>query len=915
MAQGQLATSASIRARLGQSLSGRWHLDSLIGVGGMAAVYAASDADAERAAIKILHDEYVANANIRGRFEREVSVTRHVRHAGCVRVIGDGVTESGNPYFVMELLQGLPLSRIHKHYGKSLPIEYALRVADHMLDCLGACHEAGIVHRDLKPANVFITDTGQTKIIDFGVARAAQQGGELTQAGSALGTPAYMAPEQAMGNPSLDGRADIFSVGAILHLLLTGKRLQEGRSDQEALVLAATRPAPSLARSAPDLPAELVALVDRALSWDPRNRFQNAYEMRVAIDAVLRALESGTETRVHHEALTSSRMLATIAEEHAPDAASPADTAEIEASVEALRELFNWLERALAAVRQYGFEHPQAEYRIGQLEQAAESALAHEPSGFSWDVLPHSFMFRGHLVWEPVHPYDQIPYNLFASGFREFSVVPGLKREELCALLDLLRTDPGRDLSPEDDLTTLFWEKRLEHVSHRAVSSFLAVQAEDAGQDEYRELVRETGEELERSHEPRAGKRTAFSERLSLEARAIAIAARANALEAARSAGAVGLDDGTRQALANGLDLGADEWEDRFVSALVEAIGDALAHDHVDALAPAVRAAVADQAATQTLAPFLGMLLRIVDRVAAREPDSGQVRRDLIRRLLHNDTLGSVLREVGRPPVRQEDRLAIARFAGPLETLLSELGPEHFDAVLATTAHVEVEEVRPPLMKYLAHHARGNEQKLGALLADSQLGRARAILAILARLDTDAARRALKKAERNASAELRVEAVAVRAARSAGDLKEELTALSADADPAVRVAALRTMARHKLKEAGPALSQRIQSPIFHRLSAEERRLALDTLHSLSPIRAETVALEIASRNSMITRSSHDETRLVAIELLGRVSGEPKFAATLEELAKKWTNAEPVRAAAADAARAIRARLAQGTVAT
>jgi eukaryotic-like serine/threonine-protein kinase len=305
----------------------------------------------------------------------------------------------------------------------------------------------------------------------------------------------------------------------------------------------------------------------------------------------------------------------------------------------------------------------------------------------------------------------------------------------------------------------------------------------------------------------------------------------------------------------------------------------------------------------------------VFERACEAEPDPVRARRTLVSRLLDNEALACVLREVGRPPVKDEDRLVTARFAGPLETLLSALGPEHFDAVLATAAHVEVEEVRPPLMKYLAHHARGNEEKLGALLTDAHLGRARAILAILARMDTDGARRALRKAEHNASAELRVEAVAVRAARSTGDLKDELTALSADADPAIRMAALRTMARHKLKEAGPALSQRVQSPAFHKLSAEERRLALETLHSLSPLRAETVALEIASRQSVITRSSHDETRLVAIELLGRVSSEPKLATELEQLAKKWTNAELVRAAATEAARETRARSAPGTVVT
>lgn len=909
-ARSQLATSTSVRGRLGQTLAGRYQLESLIGVGGMAAVYAARDAEGERVAIKVLHDEYVGNANIRERFVREVTLTRDVRHPGCVSVSDDGVTDEGNPYFVMELLQGMPLSRIWKHYGKKLPAQYALRVTDHVLDCLAACHERGIVHRDLKPANVFVTDTGQIKLIDFGVARAAGQGGaDLTQAGSALGTPAYMAPEQAMGNPSLDGRADIFSVGAILYVLLTGKRLHQGQSEQEALVLAATRPAPSIARSAPELAAEVVALVDRALSWDPRNRFQKAHDMRAEIVRVLRALETGTATEVRDESMTSSRLLATIAQEHEQPGAPAA--VESEATIEALREVFGWLERGLAAVRQYGFDHPQAEYRIGQLQEAVSAALESEQSPLSWEVLPHSFVRGKTVVWEPVHPYDQIPYNLFASGFREFSLLPGVRRDELCALLDLLRTDPTRDLAPEDDLTTLFWEKRLEHIGHRAVSSFLAVRTEDSSQDEYAELVREAESELERSARAGAGRRGALQERLSLEARAIAIAARANALEAARASGALALESQAREALARALELGTDEWEDRFVEALAVAIADAVEHGQVEALAPAIRVAVADQAATQTLAPFIGMLLRVVERAAHKRDASPEARRGLVRGLVDGDALNLLLREVGRPPLREEDRLVIARFAGPLDALLGYLGPEHFDSVLGTAAHAEVDEIKPPLLKYLARHARGNEEKLGDLLADSDLGRARAILTILARLETEAARRALKKAEASSSAELRVEAVAIRAARSVRGLKDELTQLMSDDDAQIRCAALKTMARHRVKEAGPPLSQRIQSATFHKLELDERRLALETLYGLSPTRAEVVALEIASRSSVITRGSHDETRTVAIELLARASDQERTAAALDKIAKKWSNADPVRRSAADAARVIRARLAAG----
>jgi hypothetical protein len=302
--------------------------------------------------------------------------------------------------------------------------------------------------------------------------------------------------------------------------------------------------------------------------------------------------------------------------------------------------------------------------------------------------------------------------------------------------------------------------------------------------------------------------------------------------------------------------------------------------------------------------------MRVIERVAGRATMPGQARRDLTRRLLDVEAVGTVLREASRP-VRDEERVAIAGFGAPLEALLSDLGPEHFDAVLSACVHTGVDEVKSALTTYLAKHAEGNEEKLGQLLGDADLGRARVMLAILARVDNDAARRALKNAEHSASAELRVEAVAIRAARSAGDLKDELTALLADPDPAIRAAALRTMAHYTVKEAGPALSKRIQSPAFHKLALDERRLALDTLQMLSPARGEAVALELASRAGIITRGAHDETRLLAIELLARVSSEPGTLEVLDELSEKWSNADAVRKAAAEAAQVIRARLGGG----
>jgi eukaryotic-like serine/threonine-protein kinase len=274
-------------ARVGTTLRDKWKLDAVLGVGGMAVVYAATHRNGTRAAVKILHSELSLNALARQRFLWEGHVANAVGHPGAVRVLDDDVAEDGSPFLVTELLEGETLEDRRVRLGGKLAEDEVLLAIDQMLDVLCVAHDHRIVHRDLKPDNLFLTKSGQVKVLDFGIARLrepAKASSRLTQAGDAMGTPAYMAPEHARGLwDEVDEQSDIWASGALMFHLLTGLVVHEGRTVNEQLLAAMTKPAVPLATAAPHVSPQVASLVDKALAFEKKDRWPDARAMREAI--------------------------------------------------------------------------------------------------------------------------------------------------------------------------------------------------------------------------------------------------------------------------------------------------------------------------------------------------------------------------------------------------------------------------------------------------------------------------------------------------------------------------------------------------------------------------------------------------------------------------------------------------------
>jgi len=551
---------------------------------------------------------------------------------------------------------------------------------------------------------------------------------------------------------------------------------------------------------------------------------------------------------------------------------------------EKLGQICGQLHRGMQAIRQYTWDHPHTESYFERVHNLLQEFHAVWPTSVRFELGTTSFAYDRTVVWRPDRPpFDTVPYQLFVDGLRILQLKPGIDPAELREFAAVLVRDVGGVLVSDDDAVTALWDRRLPHVGYIAVDAYLDTDDPDFEKD-LEALEKEIGDLCN------------FDDVDGMSARLDA------QREDADQAVALALPKDVRELLSSGVAMTEDEWVEAYaglfpeVLAESEEVGDEnVLLDGLDAFAKDVVSSSQGAVAFTVLDLLSRAVLETFGPEKAREFES-----QACGAMFPASRLSQVVQDFARlPPDVETLRL--------FSLVLTALPDDRFFDGAQEFFWTSSEATQGVLLDYMVRFASGREAAFEPVLARGSPALAMAALRGLSSLGTDEARGVLTKAFDNPHLEVKVSAIGFLPDAAAETVRSEVTRLLEDPSSEVRLSTLNVLSHLGSTAVGPVLVRRIQNVDLTTLSAQERKLLLDTLVKLSPRRGSEIAIEILDATQMIPTQGPEETRAIAAEVLASVDSEAVEQALERAARKRWSNSAPVREAAARSLETLRSQ--------
>jgi eukaryotic-like serine/threonine-protein kinase len=877
--------AARVGANVGKA---SYRLTELVGKGGMAEVYAAARLDGSMFAVKILRSEYLVKAKVRDRFLQEATLTRLVDHPAAVRIFEEDYAEDGAPFMVMELLHGKSLQQHWRDQGRRLPIPEALRIAEVVLACMNACHAAGVVHRDLKPANVFLTDSGAVRVLDFGIAAFFGAKAEEVRAKAddllkldrdlGVGTPAYMSPEQARFLPT-DARSDLFSIGAMLHALITGHRLHASKNERESLLFAGSRAVPSILHIAPNLPPAVATLIDKSLQWNPEDRYQSASAMLVDVqdalelfgatapeskavrppaisNSAIRVVEGEGEalSNAEHESAAEGDVAdATYRPELARDTEGSviSDAAllrRFEADLITVRGFFACIQAALAA--------PLVSLLEREIESAARVLVQSERDEFVLRLRPYGFALNKEDVWiaEDALVLESL-HQAYAQGVRRVCIRTNLLTQELLTWLRLMFDHSNSGM----DLTWAAREASLQNITFEwaVPSQGLLTANEGMAAEQANEWLGDYQVEADALRDVRKGRDVAPVPRETL-----------TLFRAERSRLQASAESTYHQLLGRAFYYGLAA---RDITGIVLA------------LRKAGRRVIRD-GAVHRLRTIWSDAAEVVVQMCKSPLQGEQLAGALARALVGGDNFDYLVEHVAAFP--QE--------APPLVVMCEYLGDEEFLRAIRRLQNELPANLDMLLRRLVTRLVVGKEDKIHAeLMRVGFAHQAVRLGELLLLAESDEATRILQLLANESNAPLQVASTVLLA--SPAERPAHLVKLLTHADAEMRRAALEIIAYYKLGPLAQPVSKMVDASDNVKRADEEVSLAFAVLFQLDRRVAVDLASSIARKGGLFGNAGREQRRILAVRALAQHGLSEEVIHVLNEVAAaRWTASPQVR---------------------